>query len=100
MDEKQLQRDALNLQAVFKTRGWVVAEELLDAALLNIQDRVFTEKTSSLDETSLLAVRAQGARELVESFKAALRAASTVEMAEPNSLGLGDQESNDSATGS
>lgn len=96
-NEQQLQVDALHLLAVFRTRGWVVAEELLDAALLNIQDRVFTTDTQNIDHTAVLAVRAQGARELVESFKSALRAASEVEMPEPNSGGLPDQESNDSA---
>lgn len=95
--EQQIQRDALNLLAVFKHRGWVVAEELLDAALLNIQDEVFTTETKSLDHAAALTLQAQGARKLVESFKSALRAASEVEMPEPDEAGLASQESNDSA---
>lgn len=95
MDEEQIKRDALSLLAMLKTRGWQVAEELFDTALLTIQDRVFTSQDGSMDSVTVLAARAQGARELAESFKAALRAASEVEMPEP-AAGLA-QESNDSA---
>lgn len=94
-NEQQIQHDAINLLATMRTRGWVVAEALLDAALLNIQDRVFTTDTHNIDHTAVLTIRAQGARELVETFKSALRAASEVEMPEPTA-GLA-QESNDSA---
>ncbi len=87
------EREALQLMGTLRTPGWRVAEELLDAALIQIQDAVFAPSATT-DEATVRTLHAQGARMVVEKFKRALHAASSVE-AEPNSGGLPDQESNE-----
>jgi hypothetical protein len=71
--DKELQ-DALRVKAILKTPAWQVIEELLDAALVLIQEDALDDKTSDVCKF----FEARGARRLAKSFKAALHAAASV----------------------
>lgn len=76
------EREALELLATLRTAGWRVAEELLDAALVNIKEDAFAP-SETVDQATVKTLQAQGAQKLVETWKNAIRAAATVEKAEP-----------------
>jgi hypothetical protein len=94
MDEQQLHKEALHLLATLRTPGWKVAEELLDSALALIQEDALDDESK---QSEAMFYRAQGARQLVKKFKAALFAASSVEKPQPEEAGLA-QESDDAIT--
>ena len=71
--DKELQ-DALRVKAILKTPAWRVIEDLLDSALVLIQEEALDENTGD----TFKFYEARGARRLVKSFKGALHAAAAI----------------------